>query len=124
MTVAQVTITKSDQIGTKWHISEDYDSQSSDYYEFSNKAVIWHRGDGTTFYYPFYLSTTIPTKFDFTKVGVNNKGCYYIEYSPKIDYFYCYAIMTFDKSKRKMIHKLMNQDVIGLSDTVTYTLKK
>ena len=122
--IAQVTISRSELTGTKWQLTEDYDSHISDYYEYTKKAVIWHRSDGTTFSYPFYLSFTIPTQFDFTKVGTSTKGCYYIEYNPKIDYFYCYAIMAFEKSKGKMIHKLMNEDVIGLTDNVTYILKK
>jgi len=123
-TIAQVTVSRSELVGTKWQVSEVYERHESSYYEFTNKAFIWHCNDGTTHSSPFYLSKTIPTRFDSTKVGVSTKGCYIIEYNDKLDYFYCYAIMSFDKSSGEMTLKLMNKDVIGLSDTVTFILKK
>ena len=124
MAFGQVTISTSDLIGTKWQLLEDYESHSSEYYEFTKNALIWHRSDNSTFSYPYYLSAAIPTTFDSTKVGIQTKGCYFIEYNNKMDYFYCDAIMSFNKSAGKMVCKVMNNDVIGLSETVTYILMK
>jgi hypothetical protein len=60
-----------------------------------------------------------------TKVGKQTKGCYYIEYNPKMNNFDCYAIKSFNKSNGKMVHKrVYPTDVIGLTDTFTYILMK
>ena len=119
--VAQVTVSRSELVGTKWQLDDDYYNHSSEYYEFTKKAFIWHRDDGKTSSYPFYLSNTIPTKFDSKKVGVSTQGRYYIKYNTKMDYLYCYAITYFDKSKGIMIHKRETpKDVIGLTDTFTF----
>ena len=124
MAFGQVTISTSDLIGTKWQLEDAEDRHSKPFYEFSTRKVLWHCSDGTTFSYPFYLSATIPTTFDFSKVGVQTEGCYFIKYNTKRDYFYCYAIMCFNKSAGKMVCKVMNNDVIGLTDTFTYILMK
>ena len=118
--VAQVTVSRSELVGTKWQLDNAYYNHSSEYYEFTKKAFIWHCDDGTTVSYPFYLSDTLPTKFDSKKVGVSTKGCYYIKYLDE-NHFTCFAIMGFDKSKGIMIHKRETpKDVIGLTDTFTY----
>ena len=122
-TVAQVTVSKSELVGTKWQIVDDQYGSSSDYYEFTNKTFIWHCDDGTTYPHSFYLSNTIPEKFDSTKVGVSTKGCYYNEYLDE-KHFCCYAILSFDKSKGKMVLYLKNQKFIGPDDPVTFILKK
>jgi len=121
--VAQVTISRSELVGTKWQIVDDQYGSSSDYYEFTNKAFIWHCDDGTTYPHSFYLSNTIPEKFDSTKVGVSTKGCYYNEYRDE-NHFCCYAILSFDKSKGKMVLDLKNLKFIGPDDPVTFILKK
>ena len=61
-TVAQVTVSKSELVGTKWQISEVYERHESAYYEFTKEKFIWHCNDGTTVPYPFYLSNshTVP----------------------------------------------------------------
>lgn len=119
--IAQVMVSRSELVGTKWQLDDDYYNHSSEYYEFTKKAFIWHRDDGKTSSYPFYLSNTIPTKFDSKKVGVSTQGRYYIKYNTKMDYLYCYAITYFDKSKGIMILKRETpEDVIGLTDTFTY----
>jgi hypothetical protein len=38
MAFGQVTISTSDLIGTKWQLLEDYESHSSEYYEFTKKS--------------------------------------------------------------------------------------
>ena len=121
--VAQVTISRSELVGTKWQISEVYERHESAYYEFTKKEFIWHRDDGTTWPSSFYLSNTIPEKFDSTKVGVSTSGCYFNKYINK-DHFTCYAILSFDKSKGEMVLDLKNVKFIGPDDPVTFILIK
>ena len=121
--VAQVTISRSELVGTKWQISTVYERHESAYYEFTKEKFIWHCNDGTTVSYPFYLSNTIPEKFEYTKVGVIINGCYLNqEFDEK--HFCCYAILSFDKSKGIMVLYLKNQKFIGPDDPVTFILKK
>ena len=121
--VAQVTISRSELVGTKWQISEVYERHESAYYEFTKEEFIWHRDDGTTWPSSFYLSNTIPEKFDSTEVGVSTSGCYFNKYINK-DHFTCYAILSFDKSKGEMVLELKNEKFIGPDDPVTFILKK
>ena len=121
--VAQVTISRSELVGTKWQISEVYERHESAYYEFTKEEFIWHRDDGTTWPSSFYLSNTIPEKFDSTKVDVSTSGCYFNKYINK-DHFTCYAILSFDKSKGEMVLELKNEKFIGPDDPVTFILMK
>lgn len=121
--IAQVKVSISELVGTKWQISEVYERHESAYYEFTKEKFIWHCNDGTTVPYPFYLSNTIPEKFDSTKVGVSTKGCYYNEYLDE-KHFCCYAILSFDKSKGKMVLDLKNLKFIGPDGPVTFILMK
>jgi TonB family protein len=118
--IAQVTVSRSELVGTKWVTSEAYESHSSlDYVSdivFTKDAVVVHSERGSTNRHPFYLSNTIPTKFDFKKVGVSTKGCYYNEYLDE-KHFCCWAIMSFDKSKGIMTLELKNEQFIGPSTT-------
>ena len=118
--IAQVTVSRSELVGTKWVTSEDYESHSSlDYATdlvFTKDAIVVHDERGSTNRHPFYLSNTIPTKFDFKKVGVSTKGCYYNEYLDE-NHFCCWAIMSFDKSKGIMTVELKNEQFIGPSTT-------
>ena len=120
--IAQVTVSRSELVGTKWVTSEDYESHSSlDYtsdFIFTKDAIVEHSERGSTNRHPFYLSNTIPTKFDFKKVGVSTKGCYYNEYLDE-KHFCCWAIMRFDKSKGIMTVELKNEKFIGPS-TITF----
>lgn len=102
-TNAQVVISTSDLDGTKWQLAKQYDDYSNVYYEYSQGKKIWHQSDGDTFTYSYYLSDTIPTTFDFSKVGVSTKGCYYVQYNPALDYFSCKTILYFSKYEGKMI---------------------
>ena len=122
--LGQVTISTSDLIGTKWQLLEDYECHSSEYYEFTRDALIWHCSDGDTISYPYYLTNTKPASFVMKKVGVIAKGAYFAK---QIDnYFYnCYAIIRFDKDAGKMVHRrVYPTNVIGLTDTFTYILMK
>ena len=122
-TVAHVTVSRSELVGTKWQISEVYERHESAYYEFTKEKFIWHCNDGTTVPYPFYLSNTIPEKFEYTKVGVSINGCYLNQEFDE-NRFCCYAILSFDKSKGKMVLDLKNLKFIGPDDPVTFILKK
>lgn len=121
--IAQVKVSISELVGTKWQISTVYERHESAYYEFTKKEFIWHRDDGTTWPSSFYLSNTIPEKFDSTKVGVSTSGCYFNKYINK-DHFTCYAILSFDKSKGEMVLELKNEKFIGPDDPVTFILIK
>lgn len=122
-TVAQVTVSRSELVGTKWQISEVYERHESAYYEFTKEKFIWHCNDGTTVPYPFYLSNTIPEKFEYTKVGVSINGCYLNQKFDENRFCY-YAILSFDKSKGIMVLELKNLKFIGPDDPVTFILKK
>jgi hypothetical protein len=117
--VAQVTVSRSELVGTKWQPSAVYERHDSAYYEFTKKEFIWHRESGSTASYSYYLSNTIPTKFDFTKVGVNTKGRYFNKYLDE-KHFCCYAILSFDKSKGKMVLDLKNLKFIGPNGPITF----
>ena len=123
ITVAQVTVSKSELVGTKWQISEVYERHESAYYEFTKEKFIWHCNDGTTVPYSFYLSNTIPEKFEYTKVGVSINGCYLNQEFDE-NRFCCYAILSFDKSKGIMVLDHKNVKFIGPDDPVTFILKK
>lgn len=114
---AQVRISTRDLNGTKWQYS-NYE----DIYEYQSGKKIWHRSDGSTFTYQIYLSDTIPTIFDFSKVGRTTLGHYLIEYNPKQDIFFCYAITRFNKEEKIMNLRLVTENVIGNSGVASFTL--
>lgn len=105
---AQVTISTSDLAGTKWQTAYDYDNQSNDYFEYTQGIKIWHRSNGSTYEYPYYLSETEQTKFDYTKVGVITKGKYIISINPKWGFVDCDPIKNFYKGDGTMV--LGNED--------------
>lgn len=143
-TRAQVVISTSDLDSTKWeHVASNnlwpdlklqsntsqeassrQTSQRKPYYEYTQDSKIWHKSDATTATFPYYLSNTIPTKFDHSKVGKSTKGCYYIEYNSKMDEFICYLILSFNKTEGTMVLKLEYEELVGDADTFTFKLKK
>ena len=114
---AQVRISTRDLNGTKWQYLH-----YEDIYEYQSGKKIWHRSDGSTFTYQIYLSDTIPTIFDFSKVGRTTLGHYLIEYNPKQDIFFCYAITRFNKEEKIMNLRLVTEYVIGNSGVAQFTL--
>ena len=92
---AQVTISTRDLMGTKWQTARQYDNQSKDYDEYTQGIKIWHKSDGSTGEFPYYLSKTKPTKFDYTKVGVITEGCYIVMTNPKWGDLFCFSIKNF-----------------------------
>ena len=115
---AQVTISRSELVGTKWQPAEVYGCETCSDCEFTKDAFIVNGDRGERIIHPYYLSKTIPAKFDSKKVGVSTKGCYYNEYLDE-NHFCCYAILSFDKSKGEMVLELKNLQFIGPT-TSTY----
>ena len=50
----------------------------------------------------------MPKAFDFSKVGKTTQGRYLIEYNPKLDSFFTYAILRFNKKEKIMKRFLSN----------------
>ncbi len=74
--VAQVTVSTSQLNGTKWKIKG---TSSGSVYEYSTSQEIWHRKDGSSFTYLYYLTDTPITSyedsvFDYSKVGKQTSG--------------------------------------------------
>ena len=68
----------------------------------------------TTYYFPdrpnrsvrkYYLSKTIPTAFDFKKVGKNTKGKYLVYYIDKTGLMYYEEIVEMTPDSLKLFHK-------------------
>lgn len=114
---AQVRVSTRDLNGTKWQYS-DYE----DIYEYQSGKIIWHRKDGSSFTYQYYLSDKMPEAFDFSKVGRSTQGRYLIEYNPKQDIFFSYAILRFNKKEKIMALRLDTKNVIGNSGAAHFTL--
>ena len=99
----EVSISTSDLNGSKWQVEIDYTKQSKEYDEYTQDTQIWHREDKSTFSYPYYLTDTIPTKFDHSKVGKTTKGQYFVKINPKWGDLYCEPIHYFNKEEGLMI---------------------
>ena len=99
--MAQVTISTSQLNGTKWKIKG---TSSGSVYEYSTSQRIWHRNDGSSFTYLYYLTDTPITSyedsvFDYSKVGKQTSGRYIVILNPKQKVVYCVSIQSFDKTK-------------------------
>ena len=55
--MAQVTVSTSQLNGTKWKIKG---TSSGSVYEYSTSQRIWHRNDGSSFTYLYYLTQLLP----------------------------------------------------------------
>ena len=119
---AQVRVSTRDLNGTKWQLQKRYAERSKEFYEYKDGLIIWNWDNGDCFVYHYYLSETIPTKFDSSKVGKSTKGRYLIRYNPIEKNFFCLSIQEFSKSQKIMTLKLEDKDIIGTSNTSTYKL--
>lgn len=125
--VAQVTISTSQLNGTKWKIKG---TSSGSVYEYSTSQRIWHRNDGSSFTYLYYLTDTPITsyedsEFDYSKVGKQTSGRYIVTLNPKQKVVYCVSIQSFDKTKGMFITKLVTKGLIGVGDGIsTYEMVK
>lgn len=88
-------------IGTRWQLINDADTNSlNDYsYEFQAKEIVKHYDGDKQIAYPYYLTDTIPTEFDFKKVGSLTKGRYLVRYNTKLKRFYCNSFFYFSRER-------------------------
>ena len=120
ISIAQVTVSTSQLNGTKWKIKGDT-SGSID--EYTRSQEIWHRKDGSFGTYPYYLTDTPITsyeysKFDYSKVGKNTKGRYIVSANEIMKITYCASIQSFDKTKGVFVVKLVTKGLIGTGDGI------
>ena len=121
MSMAQVTVSTSQLNGTKWIIKGD---TSGDIDEYTQSEEIWRRKDGSFSTYPYYLTDTPITsyeysKFDYSKVGKNTKGRYIVNVNEKLKITYCASIQSFDKTKGVFVTKLVTEGLIGTGDGIS-----
>ena len=127
ISMAQVTVSTSQLNGTKWKNKGD---TSGNFDEYTMKQIVWHRKDGTFSTYPYYITDTAITsyeysKFDYSKVGKNAKGHYIVLANDVLKITYCASIQSFDKTKGVFVTKLVTTGLIGPSDGIdTYEMMK
>ena len=121
MSMAQVTVSTSQLNGTKWIIKGD---TSGDFDEYTMSQRIWRRKDGSFSTYPYYITDTPITSyeysaFDYSKVGKKTKGRYYVTANDILKITYCSAILSFDKTKGVYVTKLVTTGLIGTGDGIS-----
>ena len=121
ISMAQVTVSTSQLNGTKWIIKGDT-SGNRDEYTLSHE--IWRGKDGSFSMYPYYLTDTPITsyeysKFDYSKVGKNAKGRYIVLANDVLKITYCASIQSFDKTKGVYVTKLVTTGLIGTGDGIS-----
>lgn len=125
--VAQVTLSTSQLNGTRWKIKGN---ANGSFYQYTASQKIWHRKDGSSFTYLYYLTDTPITSyedsvFDYSKVGKQTSGRYIVTLNPKQKVVYCVSIQSFDKTKGMFITKLVTKGLIGVGDGIsTYEIVK
>ena len=120
MSMAQVTVSTSQLNGTKWRVKG---STSGSVYEYTMSQEIWRRKDGSFSTYPYYLTDTPITsyeysEFDYSKVGKNTKGRYFVTANEILKITYCASIQSFDKTKGVFVLKLVTKGLIGTGDGI------
>ena len=127
ISMAQVTVSTSQLNGTKWRVKG---STSGSVYEYTMSQEIWRRKDGSFCTYPYYLTDTPITSyeysaFDYSKVGKNTKGRYMVSANDILKITYCASIQSFDKTKGVFVLKLVTKGLIGTGDGMcTYEMVK
>lgn len=127
ISMAQVTVSTLRLNGTKWIIKGD---TSGDFDEYTMSQRIWRRKDGSFSTYPYYITDTPITsyeysKFDYSKVGKNAKGRYIVLANDVLKITYCDSIVAFDRTKGVYVTKLVTKGLIGTGDgTCTYEMVK
>ena len=117
VSTAQVSISTSQLNGTKWKIKG---STSGSFDQYTTSQIIWHRRDSTFSVYPYYLTDTPITSyeysgFDHSKVGRETSGRYLVTLNTKQKIVYCASIESFDKKKGIFVIKVVTQGLIGAS---------
>ena len=121
ISIAQVTVSTTQLNGTKWIIKGD---TSGDFDVYTMSQRVWHRKDGSFSTYPYYLTDTPITsyeysKFDYSKVGKNTKGRYMVLANDILKITYCASIQSFDKTKGVFVTKLVTEGLIGTGDGIS-----
>ena len=121
ISMAQVTVSTSQLNGTKWRVKG---STSGSVYEYTMSQEIWRRKDGSFCTYPYYLTDTPITSyeysaFDYSKVGKKTKGRYYVTVNEVLKITYCDSIVAFDRSKGVFVMKLVTKGLIGTGDGIS-----
>lgn len=119
--MGQQQVSVSQLNGTRWRLPN---STSGSTYEYTSTHRIWRRNGNLMFRYPYYLSNTIVSSFDKSKVGKNTKGCYLVIYNEKLNFTYCSLIIELDKQKGTIKCKLETKGIIGCGDVYTCELIK
>lgn len=119
--VAQVTVSTSQLNGTRWKIKGNANGSFDQY---TASQIIWHRNDGSSFTYLYYLTDTPITSyedsvFDYSKVGKQTSGRDIVTLNPKQKVVYCVSIQSFDKTKGMFITKLVTKGLIGVGDGIS-----
>lgn len=125
--MAQVRISETDLVGTKWKIKDD--DSPNEYYEFTSDDFIWHDDEGISHIYPYYLTdqpvySYESSAFDSSKEGECTSGCYFVKHNNTSAYTFCYAIQYFNKDKGIMELKMVTKDIIGRGGPITFILIK
>ena len=121
ISMAQVTVSTSQLNGTKWRVKG---STSGSVYEYTMSQEIWRRKDGSFCTYPYYLTDTPITSyeysaFDYSKVGKKTKGRYFVTANEILKITYCASIQSFDKTKGVFVLKLVTKGLIGTGDGIS-----
>lgn len=121
ISMAQVTVSTLRLNGTKWIIKGD---TSGDFDEYTMSQRIWRRKDGSFSTYPYYITDTPITsyeysKFDYSKVGKKTKGRYYVTVNEVLKITYCDSIVAFDRTKGVFVLKLVTKGLIGTGDGIS-----
>ena len=112
--LAQINISSSQLKGTKWKRT---DITSKSIYEYTDKQKIWTSEFGNNHFYSYYLCSTPPISFDFSKVGKETNGCYLVEWNSKLKRMEYFTVISFDKSGGKLVLYYKCKGSLDCSDT-------
>ena len=104
---AQVTVTMSQLLGTKWTIDgEGKVGEDTVVFYADHKLNIAYYSlvkITTKFKTPYYLSDSMPKSFDHSKVGTSTSGRYLVEYNTKLERMTVIEVRELDLDKGKMV---------------------
>jgi hypothetical protein len=118
------TFNPSQLIGTKWERVESF-SDPTIKWEFSKEEIhetVNRKIINKTVHFSnkYYFSQTIPTKFDWNKVGKGDKGKYLVYYVKKSKRFFYRRIETFSKDTLLFWHERDPEAIGGHSSYELY----
>lgn len=118
------TFNPSQLIGTKWERVERF-SDPTIKWEFSKEEIhetVNRKIINKTVHFSnkYYFSQTIPTKFDWNKVGKGDKGKYLVYYVKKSKRFFYRRIETFSKDTLLFWHERDPEAIGGHSSYELY----